>query len=63
MAVITAQGIATPFDKDGESYPASGSRLPSLRSFRLIYPVNVTQKYKCRTLLLNAKKIAALKYK
>ena len=38
MAVVTAQGIARPFDQDGEPYPVFGSRLPALRSFRLTYP-------------------------
>jgi hypothetical protein len=38
MAVVSAQGIAEPFDADGESYAAFGNRIPALRGFRLTYP-------------------------
>lgn len=38
MAVVTAQGIAEPFDPDGEPYPVFGTRVPALHSFRLTYP-------------------------
>lgn len=38
MSVVTAQGIAEPFDTDGEPYPVFGTRVPALHSFRLTYP-------------------------
>jgi hypothetical protein len=35
MAVVAAQGIAEPFDANGELYAMFGSRVPALRGFRL----------------------------
>lgn len=37
MTIVTGQGLATPFDPNGESYPAFGSRAPALHSFRLTF--------------------------
>ena len=38
MAVVSAHGMATPFDPDGEPYAVFGNRVPALRGFRLTYP-------------------------
>ncbi len=38
MTVVTAQGIAKPFDPDGEPYSVFGTLVPALRSFRLTFP-------------------------
>jgi hypothetical protein len=35
MAYVTAKGLATPFDPNGQVYPAFGNQVPALRSFHL----------------------------
>ena len=39
MATVTTDGFATPFDPDGQTYPAFGSLFPALRSFYLAYDI------------------------
>ena len=41
MAVVMAEGFATPFDPNGEAYPAFGNRVPALRGFYLGYDVGI----------------------
>jgi hypothetical protein len=38
MSLVTGQGMAAPFDPDGQPYPSFGSRTPALHSFRLTFP-------------------------
>lgn len=38
MAVVSAHGMAEPFDADGQAYAAFGDRAPALRGFRLTFP-------------------------
>ena len=38
MAIVSAQGVAEPFDADGQAYAAFGFRAPALRGFRLTFP-------------------------
>jgi hypothetical protein len=38
MSVVSAQGIAEPFDADGVPYASFGNQIPALRGFRLTYP-------------------------
>src|SRR4051794_10587517 len=38
MAIVSAQGVAEPFDADGQPYAVFGNRAPALRGFRLTFP-------------------------
>lgn len=38
MSFVSAEGLAKPFDPDGQPYAAFGTRVPALRSFRLTNP-------------------------
>jgi hypothetical protein len=39
MASVTVDGLAKPFDPDGQFYPPFGSRVPALRGFYLAYDI------------------------